>query len=445
MPFSQYPPSQREIPIWNLVLGWTAFLPLLYLAMGANLVPTQGVAFRMAATEDAGLAHKVPLALVLLVCGTLIFRRWAEVFALCQRMKAIVAVPLFAILSMLWSGMRGHTFLSGCILLVLTCYAIYIGGIFSYTRQLELILFTGAFALVLGALFVVLMPDVGGDRYQGWRGILGHKQNAGAVMTFLFITAIHWKPPTAIYRLLRAAYAAMCLLFIVMSQSRTGWGLCLVAVTLTLGFRLIQRFAAKEAMLTLFVATVSIVALAYASIEYLPDFLYAIGRDPTLDERTVIWAAALKSIAAHPFLGYGYAAFWQGASGPSLDMVLAAGWVLTQAQNGYLDLCLQIGVCGLSLLALIVVGGFRNMFRCFRQTSEQTYVRWCAVVLICALLYDIGESSMFIQRFSWFLFLVACVGLARVARSSRQVAVAHPAERDITVEPAALETAAAGT
>jgi O-antigen ligase len=158
----------------------------------------------------------------------------------------------------------------------------------------------------------------------------------------------------------------------------------------------------------------------------------------------VIWAAALKSIAAHPFLGYGYAAFWQGASGPSLDMVLAAGWVLTQAQNGYLDLCLQIGVCGLILLALIVIGGFRNMFRCFRQTSEQTYVRWCAVVLICALLYDIGESSMFIQRFSWFLLLVACVGLARVARSSRQVAPKQMPDRTFVPESTELQVAGSG-
>ena len=96
-------------------------------------------------------------------------------------------------------------------------------------------------------------------------------------------------------------------------------------------------------------------------------------------------------------------------------MVLTSGWVLAQAQSGFLDTWVQLGVSGIILIALIVSQAALNGLRCFRGTENDNYVRWCIVVIICALAYNIGESSLGAISLVWFLFLLACVGLSETA------------------------------
>jgi hypothetical protein len=48
-------------------------------------------------------------------------------------------------------------------------------------------------------------------------------------------------------------------------------------------------------------------------------------------------------------------------------------------------------------------------------------VRWCIVVIVCTLLFNIGESSIGLFRMTWFLFLLACIGLNQVATASESM------------------------
>jgi exopolysaccharide production protein ExoQ len=148
--------------------------------------------------------------------------------------------------------------------------------------------------------------------------------------------------------------------------------------------------------------------------------LPAVGKDPTLSERTVIWAAVWTTIAKQPLLGYGYGAFWTGLLGPSLNIVLISGWALAQAQNGFLDIWLQVGVAGVVLIVLATGQAARDALRCFRGSGQDNHVRWCIVVIITTILYNIGESSLGMVQLVWFLFLLACIGLkqAVVAKHS---------------------------
>lgn len=414
-----YSQWRTRVPVWHLAAAWVAALPLLFLAMGARLIPdTQDVGLRVSQMDESGATHKGPLAIVLLICATLVFRRYSQVFAACQRLKLVVAIPILALFSTLWSGIPGHTLMSAAILLLFTCFAVYLGIVYNHQRILELITLVGAIGVALSFLAVIFMPSIGGGS-GGWRGIFGNKQNTACVVTFFLITALHWKPPTNLYRLASACYMLLCFVLIVMAQSRTGWGLCLLGLSLSACLLLFQKLPLKQALLIVLFCAPVVLAIAYGLYSYSTEILYAVGKDPTLNERTRIWAAAVESIGKQPLLGYGYAAFWQGLAGPSLNMILAAGWVLWQSQDGYLDLWLQVGVGGLLLLAALIFQAGTNALRAFKITSEGTYVRWCIVVLICALVYDIGESSLFMQRFSWFLFLLACIGLAQAARGIR--------------------------
>jgi exopolysaccharide production protein ExoQ len=132
----------------------------------------------------------------------------------------------------------------------------------------------------------------------------------------------------------------------------------------------------------------------------------------------VIWAAVWDAIIQRPLLGYGYEAFWQGLQGASKNVVLIAGWSLSQAQSGYLDLWLQLGVFGVAALVLMTLQAGVYAIRCFRYRSNAAFVRWCIVVILCNLVYNIGESDFGYLRILWLLFVMACIGLEKEAEAA---------------------------
>ena len=188
--------------------------------------------------------------------------------------------------------------------------------------------------------------------------------------TLLLVTALHWKASGAYQRIFRVSCAVMCCVMIVMSQSRTGWALALLALGLSATLWLLQKMRAADALFAALLVAATFSILAYVVYSNATVLLPAVGKDPTLSERTIIWAGAWNTIAHHPLLGYGYGAFWTGLKGTSLNLVLISGWVLAQAQNGYLDLWLQVGVGGVILTALITAQAVWNGVRCFRGSGK---------------------------------------------------------------------------
>jgi exopolysaccharide production protein ExoQ len=405
------PPLRSPVPIWHLLLGWVILFPLLFFASNGNLVPDTGnVSMRVAESGGTSLSHKIGLALVCLVCSVLIFSRLPAIFAIGQRTKVLLALPILALISSAWSQSSHQSMTSGVILLVFTLFALYIGSRFDCSGQFELLMLAGGVALALSIGLSLLVPALGAPGHS-WRGIFSHKQNCAAVCTLLLVTAIHWSPSGSSQKLFRLFYAAMCCTMIVMSLSRTGWALAILALGLSGSLWLLQKMPPREALFASMLVVTVFAAVAYVVYAYAALLLPAVGKDVTLNERTVIWAAVWTTISKHPLLGYGYGAFWTGLQGASLNIVLISGWALMQAQNGYLDMWLQVGVAGVVLILLATAQAATNAMSCFRGSGQDSYVRWCIVVIVTTLFYNIGESSLGMVHLVWFLFLLACIGL----------------------------------
>jgi O-antigen ligase len=146
--------------------------------------------------------------------------------------------------------------------------------------------------------------------------------------------------------MLRFLVIALAILFVVMSGSRTGWVLSLLALVLTYTSHIvgrlprIDRAAMKAALFAVSVVAGVLLYLNFSGV------LAVLGKDPTMTQRTVIWASVIPSILRHPFVGYGFGAFWSGLNGESTQTILVTGWMEAQAQSGYLDVLLQIGLLG---------------------------------------------------------------------------------------------------
>jgi len=400
--------AARPVHVWHLVLGWAILPPLFYLSENGTLIPTARGS-SIGGDPRSSAVHMAGLAIVTLICGVVIASRFSSLISLCARMKVFVAFPVLAILSSVWSVQPRQSLISGIVLLIFTVFALYIGNRFNFQEQFELIMLVGAVALPLSIALALFVPGIGTSE-AGWRGIFSHKQNCAAVSTLWLITALHWTCAGIYQRAFRFLYILMCGVLIVMSRSRTGWALALIALLLTGAIWFIQKLPTKELLLVLLIAIFVIGGLGYGIYDHSTTILSTAGKDSTLSERTIIWSAVWTEITKRPLLGYGFSAFWKGLYGPSQEVVLISGWDVSQAQDGFLDAWLGVGIIGVGLVAAMALQSMKNAVRTLRSESA-AYVRWAVVVILCTLLYNIGESSLEVLHMVWFLFLLAYVGL----------------------------------
>jgi exopolysaccharide production protein ExoQ len=412
-------PVPDNLPIWHLAIGWILLLPMLYLAANGNI--TLGVDAAASTTEAGGGSsslHKITVALLNLIFVAVVSNCKASLLRNLLRSKLVLALPLLAVCSSCWSGQPIQSFISGVLLLMFTIFTICIAAEFSFERQVELIVLAGAVALPLSIVLAVLAPSVGAAS-AGWRGVFGHKQNCAAVSTFWLITALHWKAQGFHRRLTKTLYIVMCIVLIVMSQSRTGWLLALVALLLWTVLWAAQAVRRLELVLAFaFVIPVALVS-AYIAFTQYGTLATSVGKDATLSQRTIIWGAVWDSIVQRPFLGYGFSAFWTGLNGPSQRVVLISDWGIQQAQNGYLDVWVALGVGAILIIALMSAFAIGILVETVPSEESRAQMRWCAVIIIATLLYNIGESSLGMIHMVWFLFLLAFMGLQSLGRAKR--------------------------
>ena len=102
-------PADAQAPIWNRLLTWVLLITLLYFVSNGNPFPASGdVSFRVAEASGSSPSHRITVALMAILWVVLIFNRLPSVFAIAQRNKLIVALPLLALLSSVWSQNPRH-------------------------------------------------------------------------------------------------------------------------------------------------------------------------------------------------------------------------------------------------------------------------------------------------------------------------------------------------
>jgi len=147
-----------------------------------------------------------------------------------------------------------------------------------------------------------------------------------------------------------------------------------------------------------------------------------IGKAPTLTGRTEIWRAVLN-VPVNPFVGAGYESFWLGrrlqellASFPSMQ--------ITEAHNGFLEIYLNLGWIGVSLLAGIMVLAYRRVSAAFRSQPDNggLYLAW----LLAAAVRGLSEAAFRMLSSSWIFFLMAVIAASQVTVTSQAYEATDP-------------------
>lgn len=267
----------------------------------------------------------------------------------------LLALLAFALVSTIWSIDGAVTFRRAAALLVTMLFAWRLAttGWAVLLRALA-----GAWALlVVGSFaFAVLWPAAGvmgaeSTHPGAWSGVWTHKNLLGGMMA-LGVTIFAAAAATdRAKRLLWLAFALAAFTLVLKSTSTTG----LLGTLLGLGvmaFGAVWRRGPRAALLASGGLALMVIVGAF-TVSVAPDLFFdAVGKDSTLTGRTDIWGAAMDAVAARPFLGHGFGAFWADKEGPAYWVRAAVDWAAPNAHNGWLELVLALGWTGLALFAL---------------------------------------------------------------------------------------------
>jgi exopolysaccharide production protein ExoQ len=324
--------------------------------------------------------------------GLLILMRWRRVAAAALKVWPILLLIGLAPVSMLWSLYPAITLRRSILQIALMMVGIYLGerwSIEDFARLLSMafaLTMTTSIALFFLARTYVLDPD----HPKSWRGLGDNKnafgqQMAMAFVLFLLVRFQHFKWSRYIFLLM-----AFGLMFLSRSMTSVATGVLVVCL---LPLWLLARLPPKQRLVAL--AACGLVAAGVVGLAVMESkFLFQLmGKDSTLTGRTEVWQAILVSIRHHPFLGYGFEAFWTGLKGESLNVIISSGWLVPEAHNGYLELCLALGIPGAIAFLIVVLTAFRHAIGFIRREPTRIAL-WPAAYLCFFLIHNLGESDL---------------------------------------------------
>jgi O-antigen ligase len=134
------------------------------------------------------------------------------------------------------------------------------------------------------------------------------------------------------------------------------------------------------------------------------DLAGAVGRDPTLTDRTIIWNVVLN-IHTNPLIGTGYESFWLG---PRLQKIWQTMPGINESHNGYLEVYLNLGLIGVFLIIGLLITSYRKICKSLTPFSSisSLYLALWAITLF----YNMTEAA-FKGGFIWAAFLLAAIAV----------------------------------
>lgn len=409
-----------EFPMPAYAVTYVVALLLIFFAM-SGMPPTNysatGSLQAMTSTANtfAGMAFQ---AVAWMVALALMWKSHRAILETCRRMKAITLLSLFAPLSALWSQNPSNSFRRGVFLLLGTLFVFYLVHTFSAWELGQIIVIGGIGAGLLGIAASLLFPGIGLDAVNGnaWQGVFRSKNGCAQVMLFFLTPALSLRFSSQLMRLLCWMLVVLALVLIVMANAKTSWILTAAYVLLMGAVFYLRRFRRRDATF-LALTGFAVLALFIVAIPFLLSSLLPIlGKNESLSGRLPLWGAAVVSLLKRPILGYGFASFWTGLQGESLNIYMSTQFEIYQAQNGLLELGLELGLVGVALAMLTLFKALRDALICF-QFGHCEVVNWYFGLLALTISYNVDEAFLAREHFlPWLLYLVACTGLAAEAR-----------------------------
>ena len=136
----------------------------------------------------------------------------------------------------------------------------------------------------------------------------------------------------------------------------------------------------------------------------------ALGRNPSLSGRTQVWSLVLSQ-DTNPWVGTGFESFWLGDRLEALRKALP-NFPISSAHNGYIEVYLNLGGAGITLLALLLLAGYRNVIAAFREDPERGSL--LLGLFLATLFESLTEAAFRMMSPAWIFLLLTIITASQV-------------------------------
>lgn len=357
--------------------------------------------------------------LVIGACFMLSFREFRAIGSLSRKMPLVTCFPILAFILLPVSQQVTRSISSGAVLVASTLLVYYMLCKYTFDELMELFLVLGSICIGASVFSAIAIPQIGIDKMgpyvDSWKGIFSAKNHLGNMAVFFLTAAVACRPRTPFFRYLRFTQIVLCLIATVFARAVTAYALTILFFAYATAMPFLRQFKRKDFLVIGTVLIAISVLTALLMVSYPDLMLRLINKDPTLTGRTGIWQVLAPSVAQRPWLGYGYHAFWLGYEGESARVLITLGWALNQAQSGFVDVLLEMGIVGLIPVVLLFLFAFRHSVSIFLRSTDPEQLRaieWYFAIVTLTLIYNTVESFLFEPRhLASMMFILACTGL----------------------------------
>ncbi len=391
--------AERFFAICVLTLSTTAFV---------NLFPGEsGLEFE----EQGKLFAQVLWSILYILMLFLVRKRLTEIVRLIWQDKFLVALLGWACISVLWSIDRQVTIRHFIALLGTTLFGVYLAVRYPMRDQLRLltlvlgiVISASVFACLAFPHYAITVADF--SEGPSWQGVVAHRNTLGRLAVLVAVILVLY----FLERVRRTTIlVAIAFLFfvVILTQSKTAVVYFILGIVAFPFVRAFHRNPAKRKKILglALLAFGGLMALTYYNWE---QFTYSLGRDPALTGRFALWGLSINWIAERPFFGYGFDAFWSSYYGPAADFRIASGWLAApHAHNGFINLCLDLGLIGVMLFILSFAFTYRKALA-LAKIAKTAEGFWPVTLLTFFLVYSFTELGfMSRNELFWILYIAA--------------------------------------
>lgn len=329
----------------------------------------------------------------------------------------IMVLPIFAMLSTIWSAAPAASALDGFQMLFTTIISLRIVETLT-TRQIMIAMMialggaTAASVLNLAIGFSPPVYEVNG----AFLGIFTQKNNlAKAVFWFAFATTAI----SLIYRrpLIGLITTGLTFPLTLIAASKTGQiGYAFILILLILAG--LRRMSIQYRILipALLVLTLSGLAFVYIATggALVGDFLVLMGKNPTLTGRTVIWGVGLVVWRENMLVGIGLNSFWT-----SPEFSDAVAFIANNVDDGirgfhnvYVEYLVALGIFGAGYLIFLLGLAFVRLWRDYLTTRSMDTAIWLSIIMTL-IVFGGFEDSFSKPRSSNLMLAIMAFSYAR--------------------------------
>lgn len=215
----------------------------------------------------------------------------------------------------------------------------------------------------------------------------------------------------------RIVVLGIFVLFVLLAGSATGFLLMAAAVVLVPAAKLVVPKVPAAGLLAVALPAGALLGAVVWQV-WVPT-LEALGRDPTLTGRTILWEWGYQAIAERPVLGWGFGAYFRSPYGelPSLYVPQFFDYEIAHFHNSYIQTAVDLGVIGLIVLVLVLLYTIGKAYAFARTEDASTGIG----LLMMMLIFLIASPTEFLflnyNHFGTFALFSLFFGLFTVNRA----------------------------